>query len=89
MKKRVFATFVGLFAFVAASPAQAGTVSFTMGGWTASFPAPTTPPADAPWGTNGYPGDTVAFQAYTFDLDLVARAGGPPSRRRSTPYCGR
>ncbi|HTY88002.1 MAG TPA: hypothetical protein VMB80_11095 [Candidatus Acidoferrum sp.] len=36
------------------------------------FAAPTTPPADAPWGPAGYPGDTVELQSYSGSFDLVA-----------------
>ena len=34
------------------------------------FPAPTTPPVNAPWGPDGYPGDTIELQSYngTFNL---------------------
>jgi hypothetical protein len=35
------------------------------------LPAPTPAPADAPWGANGYPGDTLQFAAYTGSLDLT------------------
>jgi hypothetical protein len=55
-----------------ASTAAAATVSYTVGGWGPhQFPAPTTPPANAPWGTDGYPGDLVELQTYTGTLDLT------------------
>jgi hypothetical protein len=34
------------------------------------FAGPVTPPADAPWGVNGYPGDTVVLQSFTDTVDL-------------------
>ena len=53
-------------------PACAGVISYTVNGVAAQqFPGPVTPPSNAPWGTNGYPGDTVAVQAYTGSIDLV------------------
>ena len=55
-----------------ASPAAAATVGYTVAGWGPhQFPAPTTPPADAPWGPAGYPGDVVELQTYTGTLDLT------------------
>lgn len=53
------------------SPALAA-ISYTVGGWgPTQFPGPVTPPTNAPWGVNGYPGDTVEFQGYTGSLDLA------------------
>lgn len=53
-------------------PACAATVSYTVDGVVAQqFPGPVTPPSNAPWGTDGYPGDTVEVQTYTGSIDLV------------------
>jgi hypothetical protein len=52
--------------------AHAVTVDYTVSGWgPTSYPAPTTPPADAPWGPNGYPGDTLEFQTDSGALNLT------------------
>ena len=51
---------------------QAALVDYTVSGWgPTSYPAPTTPPANAPWGTDGYPVDTLELQTYTGSLDLT------------------
>lgn len=50
---------------------QAASVNYTVSGWTTQLPGPVTPPEYAPWGTNGYPGDTVAFVTYSGTLDLT------------------
>jgi hypothetical protein len=65
-------TLVALFLCLAlAGPAAAVTVSYTVGGTgPLHFPAATPPPAGAPWGENGYPGDTVQLLPYTGSLDL-------------------
>lgn len=55
----------------AAGTAQAITINYTVDGWSGQFPGPVTPPANAPWGVDGYPGDTVELQAYNGVLDLV------------------
>jgi hypothetical protein len=48
------------------------TVTYTVDGVAPQqFAGLVTPPADAPWGPNGYPGDTVELQAYTGSLDLT------------------
>lgn len=57
--------------FALALPAYATMVSYTVDGWSQQFPAPTTPPANAPWGPNGYPGDTVTLTGGSGTLDLV------------------
>jgi hypothetical protein len=51
--------------------ASATLVNYSVGGWSQQFPGPVTPPANAPWGPSGYPGDTVALQTYTGSLDLT------------------
>jgi hypothetical protein len=51
--------------------AHATTVQYTVSAWTNQYPGPTTPPAGSPWGTDGYPGDTVALATYTGTLDLT------------------
>ncbi len=63
---------VALLGVLLASSAVAATVNYSVGGWGPhQFPAPTTPPADAPWGVTGYPGDTVELQACAGTLDLT------------------
>ena len=54
-----------------AGTAHAITVDYTVLGWGQQFPGLVTPPANAPWGVNGYPGDTVELQTYTGTLDLT------------------
>jgi hypothetical protein len=52
--------------------AHAVTVGYTVAGWgPTQYPASTTPPDNAPWGVNGYPGDTLELQTYTGTLDLT------------------
>ena len=57
--------------FVMAMSAGAATVNYTVSGWANQYPAATTPPASAPWGVNGYPGDTLEMVTYTGTLDLA------------------
>ena len=38
---------------------------------TQQFASSVTPPADAPWGVDGYPGDAVTIQSYTSTFDLT------------------
>jgi len=75
MKNVIKNTLSGLLlvaGFAFALPAQAVLVSYTVDGVAAQqFTAPTPAPADAPWGANGYPGDTVALQSYTGTFDLT------------------
>ena len=55
-----------------ATPTAAVTVNYTVGGWgPMQFPSAVTPPVGAPWGPNGYPGDSVELQGYTGTLDLI------------------
>jgi len=55
-----------------AFPAAGVTVNYTVGGTgSMQFPAETLPPAGAPWGEDGYPGDTVELQGYTGTLELT------------------
>jgi len=57
---------------VLAGYARADTVAYSVDGVGAmQFPGPITPPNDAPWGANGYPGDTVAIAGYTGAIDLT------------------
>jgi len=69
--------YLGIVAAIAvclalAGPAAAVTVSYTVDGWgPTQFPGPLTAPPDAPWGPNGYPGDTVELQTYTGNLNLT------------------
>lgn len=58
---------------LAACTASAWADSFTVSGWgPTAFPAPTTPPSDAPWGPDGYPGDTVEMDSYAGSLHSFA-----------------
>jgi hypothetical protein len=69
MKKIIFTTIAVL---ALAGIAQADLVSYTVQGWgPTQFPSTTTPPYTAPWGTEGYPGDTVEFETFTSTLDLT------------------
>jgi hypothetical protein len=55
-----------------ALPADAVIVNYTVDGWgPQQFPSNIAVPNDAPWGPNGYPGDTVELQTYTGSFDLV------------------
>jgi hypothetical protein len=51
--------------------AHAATIGYTVGIWESQYPGPVTPPANAPWGSNGYPGDTLKLVTYTGTLDLT------------------
>jgi len=62
---------IALVGLLLGSPAHADSISYTVGGWSGQFPGSVTPPANAPWGPNGYPGDTVALEGYTGTLDLT------------------
>jgi hypothetical protein len=64
--------FVALAIFALVGPARAVTVPYTVdGSGPMHFPGPVTPPANAPWGPNGYPGDTVELLPYSGGLDLT------------------
>jgi hypothetical protein len=55
-----------------AMSAGAAPITYTVTGWGAyQYPASITPPASAPWGVNGYPGDTLELVTYTGTLDLT------------------
>jgi len=72
MRKLTLAAILLAGVLAAAVPVAAATVEYSVGGWgPRQFPAPTIPPADAPWGPNGYPGDAVELQPYTGTLDLT------------------
>ena len=71
LTKLVSAAALVLSAFCVGGTAQAQSVSYSVSGWQQQFPASVTPPADAPWGPAGYPGDTVTFAKYTGTLDLT------------------
>jgi hypothetical protein len=54
---------------------QGATIDYSVTGFgPAQYPAPTTPPADAPWGSSGYPGDTVGSNPFNGTLDLTPGA---------------
>jgi hypothetical protein len=58
--------------FALAVPAGATIVNYTVSGWGPNqYPASITPPDTAPWGVNGYPGDTLELVTYTGTLDLT------------------
>lgn len=58
--------------FVMTVSAGAATVNYSVAGsGVMHFPSTLTVPEDAPWGPNGYPGDTVELQTYTGTLDLT------------------
>ncbi|MEI8234943.1 MAG: hypothetical protein WCH57_09690 [Verrucomicrobiota bacterium] len=63
---------LALAGLVFASSADATVISYTVDGVAPQqLASSVTPPADAPWGVNGYPGDTVALQSYTGTFDLT------------------
>jgi hypothetical protein len=67
-----FSLTAAILGMVFVSPAAAETVSYTVGGWgPQQFPAPTPPPDYCPWGSDGYPGDTVELEEYTGTLELA------------------
>jgi hypothetical protein len=71
MKRQFLAILVVLTVFALASVAYADGISIQVGGWGPThFPSPVTPAAGAPWGQNGYPGDTVELQGNTINLSL-------------------
>lgn len=67
---RKLAMTLAIAALALAGPAHAVFFNYTVGGWSHQFPAPTTPPAGAPWGPEGYPGDTVEFMTYDDGFEL-------------------
>jgi len=70
MKKLI--TICAIVIFVMAMSAGATTINYTVSSWgPTQYPASTTPPTDAPWGVNGYPGDTLEMVTYTGTLDLT------------------
>jgi hypothetical protein len=70
MKKLI--TICAVVIFVMAMSAGAATVNYTVSGWGPNqYPASITPPASAPWGVDGYPGDTLEMVTYTGTLDLA------------------
>jgi hypothetical protein len=70
--KKIYAVTAVLTLLYLGGIAHAALVSYTVDGWgPMQYPGSVTPPADAPWGTSGYPGDTLEFQTYTGTLDLT------------------
>jgi hypothetical protein len=68
MKKIIFIA----VAVVALAGIAKADINYTVSGWgPTQFASTTTPPDNAPWGPNGYPGDTVELQTYTGTLDLT------------------
>ena len=68
---RKLITICAVIIFAVALSAGATTVNYTVSGWANQYPASITPPASAPWGVNGYPGDTLEMVTYTGTLDLT------------------
>ena len=75
MKTALKNTFLGALAlagFAFALPAYAVVVPYTVGEVAPlQLAALDAAPADAVWGANGYPGDTISLQAYTGAFDLT------------------
>jgi hypothetical protein len=70
MKKLI--TICAIVIFALAVPAGAVSIEYTVSGWgPTQYPGPLTPPEDAPWGSDGYPGDTIELQTYNGTLDLT------------------
>jgi hypothetical protein len=70
---KTFGAALAIAGLAVALPAHATLVTYTVDGVAAQqFTGPVTPPANAPWGSDGYPGDTVALKSYTGSFDLVA-----------------
>ena len=70
--KKSLASVLAIAGMALSMPAHAVVIPYTVDGVDAQqFASPVTPPADAPWGVNGYPGDTVALQSYTGSFDLA------------------
>ena len=67
--------YLGIVATIAVCLALAGpaaAVNYTVAGWgPTQFLGPHAPPEGAPWGPNGYPGDTVQLVTYTGTLNLA------------------
>jgi hypothetical protein len=73
MRKIQIAVITAATLIATAWTANATFVNYTVDGvGPQQFPGPVTPPAGAPHGQNGYPGDTVELQTYTGSFDLVA-----------------
>lgn len=71
MKKLILVT-AAIVLLALSGIANAATVDYTVAGWgPAQYPGSVTPPANAPWGVNGYPGDTLQLTTYTGTLDLT------------------
>ncbi len=69
---RALGAFMAIACLALAGSAQAISIQYNVGGvGPMHFPGPVTPPANAPWGPNGYPGDTVEFGSYTGWLNLT------------------
>jgi hypothetical protein len=59
-------------ALALAGPADAISIAYSIGGTgPMHFPGPIPPPPNAPWGPDGYPGDTVELKPYQGALELV------------------
>ncbi|MEI6561721.1 MAG: hypothetical protein WCO68_06520 [Verrucomicrobiota bacterium] len=69
---KALASTLALAALILASPAQATLVAYTVDAVAPlQLASPIAAPADAPWGANGYPGDTLSLQSYSGGFDLT------------------
>jgi hypothetical protein len=71
LAKIIPAAAIALSALYQCGTAQAQSVNYTVSGWQQQFPGTVTPPSTAPWGSAGYPGDTVQLDAYSGTLNLT------------------
>ena len=71
MKKLILIT-AALALIALGGIAHAVTIDYTVDGWgPMQNPGPVTPPTNAPWGINGYPGDTLQLDTHTGTLDIA------------------
>ena len=70
--KKTLASALALAGFAFALPAHAILVPYTVDEVAPlQLASPIAAPADAPWGPNGYPGDTLSLQSYSGAFDLT------------------
>lgn len=72
-KKSLFVIATALSLLCLGGIAHSNPISYSVGSWSQQFPNPDYPtiPLDAPWGPNGYPGDTVTLEGFTGTLELT------------------
>lgn len=71
--QKAFRGILAISGLTLALPAMAVVIPYTVSSVAPQqYASPVIPPADAPWGTDGYPGDTIELQSYsgTFDLSV-------------------